>query len=169
MIASRKNGFTLIELIVVMAIMSVLIVITASSFQSSRIKGKDAKRKVDLDHMQKALETYLNDHKVYPASQGGAIVACGADGTSVCAYGSPFMDENDTIYMSQLPQDPSHPTIQYFYVSSTDGRRYQLYTYLENDQDKSITSFVGKNCPDVNYACNFGVSSPNTTPQDILE
>jgi len=166
MIRTRKlqAGFTLIELIVVMAIMGLLIAVTASSFQTSRIKGKDAKRKSDLKQMQNALEAYMNDHGKYPASTGGVITACGGTGTNVCNYGSAFTDENGTVYMAQIPADPSSPTVRYTYLVSTDQRQYQLFAYLEDTLDSSIAVYGGKNCPTNTYQCNYGISSQNTTP-----
>lgn len=170
-IRSLQRGFTLIELIVVMAIMGLLIAVTASSFQTSRIKGKDAKRKSDLKQIQNALETYINDHGKYPPASvptGGAIVACGATGTSVCNFGSAFTDENGTVYMAQIPTDPSNPTIQYIYLASTNQKQYQLFAFLENSYDTSIATYTGKNCPNATYPCNYGISSTNTTPGATL-
>lgn len=163
-----QKGFTLIELIVVMAIMGLLIGITASSFQNSRIKGKDAKRKSDLKQVQTALESYLNDHGLYPVSTVGKITACGAGGVSVCDWGSSFTDENGTVYMAQLPRDPSSPTMVYQYYVSTDQKQYQIYASLENTEDSQLGSYPGKNCPDASFPCNYGVSSSNTTPTATL-
>lgn len=166
-----QAGFTLLELIVVMAIMGLLIAVTASTFQTSRIKGKDGRRKSDLKQIQNALEAYMNDHSVYPqasAPTGGSIVACGGSGTTACAFGSAFTDENGTVYMAQIPSDPSSPTLQYLYLASSDQKQYQIFTYLENTQDSSTATYVGKNCPTVTYQCNYGVSSANTTPGATL-
>lgn len=166
-----QAGFTLLELIVVMAIMGLLIAVTASSFQTSRIKGKDGKRKSDLKQIQNALEAYMNDHGKYPpasAPTGGTIVACGGAGTSSCAFGSAFTDENGTVYMAQIPNDSSSPSLQYLYVASTDQKKYQLFAYLENTQDSSVGTYAGKNCPTSTYQCNYGVSSANTTPSTTL-
>ncbi len=165
---SFQSGFTLIELIVVMAIMGLLIAVTASSFQTSRIKGKDAKRKSDLKQIQNALEAYMNDHGKYPAATSGVITACGGSGTSTCAYGSAFTDENGTVYMAQIPADPSSPTIQYNYLVSSDYKQYQIFAYLEDTLDSSIKVYAGKNCPTNTYQCNYGVSSQNTTPSSAL-
>lgn len=170
-LSKRKNawqqGFTLIELIVVMAIMGVLIAVTASSFQTSRTKGKDGKRKSDLKQIQNALEAYMNDHGRYPATTNGVITACGGTGTSTCDYGSAFSDENGTVYMAQIPEDPS-AAAQYMYFVSTDYKQYQLFAHLEDTLDITLQSYPGKNCPSVTYVCNYGVSSSNTTPAATL-
>jgi type II secretion system protein G len=163
-----SSGFTLIELIIVMAIMGLLIGVTASSFQTSRIKGKDAKRKSDLKQIGNALEGYLSDHGRYPTASANKIVACGGSGTSTCDWGSAFTDENGTVYMAQIPADPLNPTRAYQYLVSSDGKSYQLYAALENTQDSQIGSYPGKNCPDSTYPCTYGTSSANTTPAATL-
>ncbi len=163
-----QKGFTLIELIIVMAIMGLLIGVTASSFSTSRIKGKDAKRKSDLKQIGNALEAYLSDHGRYPTAAANKIVACGGSGTSTCDWGTAFTDENNTVYMAQIPADPTNPTMSYQYFVSSDGKSYQLFAALENDQDSQIASYPGKECPNSTFPCNYGVSSANTTPATTL-
>jgi prepilin-type N-terminal cleavage/methylation domain-containing protein len=165
---THKKGFTLIELVIVMAIMGILIAASASTFQTSRIKGKDGRRKSDLKQLQTALETYINDWGLYPAASGGIITACGGQGTSTCDWGSAFTDQNGTVYMATLPSDSSAPSIQYLYVVSSDKKKYQLFTYLENTLDPDIKTYAGKTCGSAGHQCNYGVSSANTTPSVAL-
>ncbi|MGB9706948.1 MAG: type IV pilin protein, partial [Microgenomates group bacterium] len=61
-----KFGFTLIELLVAVAILGILATVGLGSFQSSQMKGRDARRKSDLSQIQKALEMYYNDKGAYP-------------------------------------------------------------------------------------------------------
>lgn len=166
---TNKLGFTLIELLVVMAILGILVSVAASTFQTSRIKGKDAKRKSDLRQVQTALEAYIADHGLYPAATNGQITACGAIANpTACAWGSAFADGNGTVYMAQLPNDTNSPTQQYIYVTSSDLKKYQIYARLENNLDPDIKTYNNKLCPDVYHACNFGVSSSNAKPSDTL-
>lgn len=171
----RKNGFTLIELIVVMAIIGVLAAVTAGSFASSQRRGRDARRKSDLGQVARALETYFNDRGQYPNDSGGQIVGCGTAITpTVCAWGQPFQQTvagvaAPTIYMVTLPSDPSAPGDVYFY-DRTAFNSYQLYARLENSEDVLVPKdgsgnpqvFSGVSCGDDD--CNYGISSTNTTP-----
>jgi len=145
------KGFTMIELLVVMAILGVLAVVGVQSFRLSQAKSRDARRKSDLEQVQRALEMYVNDHKSYPTSDNGKIL-----GTN---WGGEFADSNGTIYMKELPKDPrGNP--EYCYSSDT-GNEYKLYAKLENSQDPKVGGPYS--CNGVNDY-NYGVSSPNTTP-----
>ncbi|HSW89956.1 MAG TPA: type II secretion system protein [Patescibacteria group bacterium] len=169
MFGKLHRGFTLIELIIVMAIMAILTAMIAGNFQTSRIKALDARRKSDLKQIQTALETYLNDNAIYPPESSGKIVACGS-GASPCAWGEDAMENSKgTIYMAKVPGDVKQPTMQYLYVVSSDQRSYQLFARLENDQDKDNVIFSGKQCgSDAASLCTYGVSSSNTTPSSSL-
>lgn len=153
-------GFTLMELMVVMVIIGILASVIGGSFVQSKLKSRDAQRKSDLSQVQRALETYYNDHGEYPlASNDGKIL-----GTP---WGGVFQDTNTTVYMNQLPNDPKEPNIQFLYITNSIKTMYQLFTVLENDKDEMINaSIVGHTCGTT--TCNYGVSSTNTRPESAM-
>lgn len=162
----QKTGFTLIELVIVMAIIAILTAAGLSSYISSQVKGRDARRKGDLTQISRAIEIYYNDHGSYPSAHNGLIVSCG-DGTADCSWnGGPFTDANSTIYMQKLPRDPAYSSRQYYYYSDATGSLYALYAWLENTQDNAvITPAVSTDCAVAGgQDCNYGISSPNTNP-----
>jgi general secretion pathway protein G len=65
---ARAQGFTLIELIVVMAIIALLITIVAPRYMRSLEKSKEAVLKEDLWVMRDALDKYYGDLGKYPNS-----------------------------------------------------------------------------------------------------
>lgn len=160
---SHRPGFTMIELLIVIVILSVLFVIGLGSFTSSQIKSRDSKRKTDLQHIARALEVYYNDQGQYPVSSGN-------DGLAGQAWGGPFVDpdNSNTLYMNVLPEDPSD--FAYFY-ESTDGSYFQLYAYLENandgaltkDEDEEVMVYTLTDC--VVGTCNYGIASTNADPE----
>lgn len=156
-ISRRVNdrGFTLMELLIAIAILGILATVGMGSYFSSLKKGRDARRKAALEQVQRALEMYYNDHGRYP------------DPDSL-PWGEQFTD-GTTIYMQKLPEDPkSDYTYQYVTDTAmeTAGSYFKLYACLENDQDPQIiTPNETVNCGGICGAdCNYGISSPNTEP-----
>jgi prepilin-type N-terminal cleavage/methylation domain-containing protein len=175
----RQEGFTLMELLVVMVIIGILAGIVGSNFVSSQMKGRDTKRKSDLAQIAKAVEFYTNDHGNYPEGISGSIYGCGTEATAVCVWGEKFYDGNetvdeadDTIYMGELPKDVSSGR-SYYYMTSADKLKFWLYARLENekdinlnfDDDGNVLYYSGTDCGGGDL-CNYGISSPNTTPEE---
>lgn len=164
----RKLGFTLLEMTVVLAIMGILASAAIGAYLASQQKGRDARRKSDLSQIQRAMEAYVSDYGLYPAAIGSRIAACGAPNyDGACGWGAEFRDKNGTIYMKQLPKDPSGQQI-YVYLASTDRKKYQLFALLENKNDPTIASYTYI-CSTSSNPCNYGTSSSNATPSEILE
>lgn len=61
-----NSGFTLIELVVVMAIIAILTSLSVYNFAQARAKARDISRKNDLKQYANALEAYKADHTAYP-------------------------------------------------------------------------------------------------------
>lgn len=145
-----NKGITLIELLIVMALISILAVALWGNFFTSLTKGRDSRRKQDLDAVSKSIELYYNDSKSYP--QPTQII-----------WGTVFTNPTDSsvIYMQKLPTDPAYPSSNYCY--SSNGTYYKIYGNLENKEDPKIIPTVA--CPPASTTYyNYGISSPNVTP-----
>lgn len=152
---NTQKGFTLIELLVVLAIISILATIVGSSYLTSLKRGRDAKRKTDLNNLQKALETYYEDAKQYPTAGTGNGQLDLAGNVSLC-----YPDcTTGTKYMVKVPKDPTGA--QYWYCPGNNNQQYRLSTNLENNTDPArfITS-----CPVGVAGADYGVSSSNISP-----
>jgi|PlaIllAssembly_1097288.scaffolds.fasta_scaffold625049_1 prepilin-type N-terminal cleavage/methylation domain-containing protein len=75
----REKGFTLIELMIVIAIIGILVAIAIPQFAAYRIRGFNATAMSDLRHMMTAQEAYFTDKMAY--------IAPGAEATDLSAYG----------------------------------------------------------------------------------
>lgn len=165
----RQKGFTLMELLIVMVILSILVAIATGAYASSTRRGRDNRRKNDLRSLSTALETYFSDKGRYPTGTGGVIMGCGAGDTGACPWGDTtngFKDQYGTLYMVLMPEDPVS-TQTYYYVSA--GTSYQIYAKLENDNDAGDgvdqAGYAGTNCSQVSIVeCTYGIASSNTKP-----
>lgn len=149
------DGFTLVELLIVIAILAILSSLGISNFQSARIKARDVGRKSDLQTIAKSLETYVNDHRSYPLSDSNGKIICRPPNT-ICDWGDSFADDQGTIYSAILPSDSSG--FSYWYSST--GTSYSLYAHLENENDTAINQTITQLCGgQVN--CNYKITSSN--------
>jgi prepilin-type N-terminal cleavage/methylation domain-containing protein len=131
-----NDGFSLIELLVVVGILAVLTAFLMANVSAGRARARDAVRKSDFDGIKKALRLYYNDYQAYPASLSGEMLACG-DGNDACDWGGAFSTTNSE-YMKHLPQDPLNTgSNAYVYTQTSAGEGFLLTTYLENTGDES--------------------------------
>lgn len=69
----RKSGFTLVELLVVMAIIALLLSLAVPRYFGSVDRSKEAVLKEDLYLMRDALQKYYGDKGEYPADLGELV------------------------------------------------------------------------------------------------
>ena len=60
------SGFSLLELIVVMAVLGILVAYALPAYQDATLRAREAVLKEDLQRMRDSLEQYLTDKGVYP-------------------------------------------------------------------------------------------------------
>ena len=78
---NRKSGFTLVEVLIIIAIIGLLAVIGIPQFIAYRSRSIDAQLKSDLRNAAVAVESYFTKKSVYPASIE-EVQAFGFQGTS---------------------------------------------------------------------------------------
>lgn len=120
-----SSGFTLVELLVVITIISILAALLMTNFVGIRQRGRDAQRKSDLRQIQAALELYRSDNGYYPTSLYS--VSCPTSGTFTA---------NSVTYMQKVPCDPLSPNGNYTYTAApslcdnTPGNTCSTYTIV---------------------------------------
>ncbi|MBI1871806.1 prepilin-type N-terminal cleavage/methylation domain-containing protein [Candidatus Collierbacteria bacterium] len=125
----RKNGFTLLELLVVVGLIAIIMAFAFTNYTKAQQKTRDIARKNDLKQVQKSLELYKNDQnpQTYPANWSSLVSS----------------------YIKAIPVDPREKGsdgswADYTYVQGS-AFTYTMTACLENTSD-----------PDGGAACAAG-------------
>jgi prepilin-type N-terminal cleavage/methylation domain-containing protein len=133
MIKTTRKGFTLIEILIVVAIIAILASVVLVGLGPTQQAGRDARRISDLSEVQNGLELYYNKCGYYP---GGTANDTSCDAT-VAASGYTNMAAEligTGLAISSVPVDPSN-TGTHVYSYATNGvaaSSYVLGAQLEN-------------------------------------
>lgn len=140
---SARSGFTLVELLVTIAIVALLAGLTIILYTSVQSRARDSDKKSDLQAISQALELYYQTNKKYPGTVGQWYLSGGSD---------PWIPGLDSNYISPpLPVNilgnTGNPTIggtAYAYRTATVGSNecgnggdqyFVLVALLENSKD----------------------------------
>lgn len=63
-----QQGFTIIELLIVIAIIAILAGLVLNNFQNAQAKARDTGRVTDINNIHSKLEEYYNDNGAYPST-----------------------------------------------------------------------------------------------------
>lgn len=142
MTKDKKQGFTLIEMLVVVAIIGMLgSLIFGGLISSSRSKARDAKRIADVANLQSVMELYYTKYGFYPEAQ-----------SNWDAFTSILISEETGIGISKIPKDPldnkSTTNRTYMYGRGEEGQDYVLGARMET-KDQSLDNDID--------GTNFGV------------
>ena len=125
---NSTNGFTFVELLVVVTIIALLSAIGIASYSQVNKKSRDGKRKSDLQQIRAALEIYRSDQGVYPASGSG-----NGNLDLSCTTGSETLKSSDgtKTYMDPIPCDPKSSQTYTYTPSASPITSYTLQAELE--------------------------------------
>lgn len=133
---NRKQGFTLAELLIVVAIIGVLVAVSVPVFTAQRRKAVDAVNKANIRAAKAmALAAFYDDKTVYIPSHNGTQMAYFkyTDGRLVSITGT-SADINNTA-KTVCAQAAEHKQCDciYVYVSLNDAKPIQTAPYLDQD------------------------------------
>ena len=133
--AQRENerGFTLIELMIVVAIIAILAGILIPNFVNARAQAQTAACESNLRSIATALELYYADNQAYPAS-GNVTPAT--------------LSKNGVYYLNNTPKDPA----------ATDATA--LYAFTSTAQSGSGAASYTITCPGVHVGSTLAKLQP---------
>ncbi len=124
---AARRGFTLIEILIVVAIIAILASVVLVGLGPTQSLGRDARRLSDLHEVQNGLELYYNKGGSYP------VIGAGKWATLETALTS------DAIGINSVPNDPTSGAT-YQYGTDAAGTTYVIAAVLENGTGSEWTA-----------------------------
>jgi general secretion pathway protein G len=126
-----RAGFTLIEILLVVTIISLLAGIVAVSIPKYNMKARIAKAKADIDSIGVGIQSYLLDTGKYPASLDA-------------------LTQGDDPVIASIPLDPWQNPYKYVYPGTHKPYKYDLWSAgpdgVDNTDD-DIANWKTDNAP----------------------
>ena len=162
----KKIGFTLVELLTVMAILALLIAIVIGTINPIAMvnKANDSRRKNDLNKIKVAFEAYHTDKGLYPTAQEVGVwnvdANCGKPITQLKSYLKTLLCDSQNKIYEIIVIDPK--------------TTFKILTNLQNKKDDNIpVNWYLDNAPynyrDRKNLVNYGVSSSNILWYDLVD
>lgn len=147
-----QSGLTLIELLIVVAIVGVIMVAMVFLIRNQLSRGRDAQRKTDLEAIKVAFENYYNDNNCYPPAN--VLESC--------------QSSNLQPYLNEVPCDPiTQDPYLYVPLAGNACAGYRLYATIDSPDDPNVEKLgcdgadgcnVGTGFERYNYGVSAGVS-----------
>ena len=123
----KISGFTIIELLIVVALIAVMASFAVIRFTGPPAKARDSRRQSDIKQYQNSLELYSSrSNNLYP------IRTSTTDPSSLCTI---------LVNRSNCPQDPKTGWEVYHYQSNASGTSYVLWARMERQASSSISEY----------------------------
>jgi general secretion pathway protein G len=128
----RDDGFTMIELMVVLALISLLATMGLAQYRQSVIYAREAVLKQDLFQLRDAIDQYYADKNQYPSTLDALV----SDGYVRRLPEDPFTRSSTTWQTVPAEPDPNNPTAEagvYDVKSGTDATALDGTKYSDWD------------------------------------
>jgi len=151
----KGKGFTLIELMVVIAIILILALIAIPAYRNMQDRAKRSRVQSDLRNLATILEVFYTDWNQYPEDTEGSRLIEGETSTPSTA-GAELLGTGGSINVSpkisvtgetapikyiespeKLPKDPFAPNADDSYYYQSDGQCWALWSENEISEDET--------------------------------
>lgn len=157
-----RKGFTLIEVLIVVAIIGILASVVLVGLGPLQRQGRDARRISDLKQIQAGLEFYYNKCGYYPGAVQAAT-PCGARAVgftdlAVNVAGLGGILTGSGLGITNIPEDPN-ANREYQYQSA-DGSSYVLRAQLDDANNRALQDDLDTATPPQNLDCTDTAAAP---------
>lgn len=120
----KNRGFTLLEILVVIAVIGILAAILVPRFTGIQTDAKKKQAMAELGSLKTAVEVYRNNNNGYPAA---------------ATWDSLLVAQTNRI-VDEVPSDPFRTSGKYSYaLDTTAGSYYVIYSYGPDGAEGTIT------------------------------
>lgn len=134
-----QSGFTLVEILIVIALIGVLAGLFVTQYPSVQRRSRDTQRRSDIKQYQTAVEAFANRSNGNFPNSGGTIQI------TLAAYCQTQL---------QLPTCPTDPSLAYGYRVNSTTTNYVIWSQVEQPTPPPTVYFV---------VCSNGRSGETTT------
>ena len=142
-----ERGFTLIEMMIVVAIIAILVAILVPNFMRARAQAQTASCEANLKEIATILELYQTDHQVYPTGNSTPVTTA---------------DPDLAPYLKQNPIDPVNPGGTYEFTVANAATGNPTYTIIcPGQHDPGTMSSIGgaAGAAHIQYSSSTGFSA----------
>ncbi|MBN2330139.1 MAG: prepilin-type N-terminal cleavage/methylation domain-containing protein [Candidatus Omnitrophica bacterium] len=176
----QKRAFTLIELLIVVAIIGILAAIAVPNFLNAQVRAKIARVKGDLKAVSSALEMYRLDNNAFPLGPGPDLLSWSVvlttpvsyisnvnmqdpfGGADKFSFGSSFDLQTSYKYFNfkYYPDDPSSTWVGRAGLPHRSMEGYLLYSFGPDKAQTALEWYaVGEGNPGMVYQMSNGLIS----------
>ena len=135
---SQQPGFSLLEGLIVLAVVGLLAAFAAVSLSSARARMRDAQRLASMSTLKSALQIYWLDKATYPSSDGVNLGLAVTKSEVLTSNGfSTRADATGTVY---LPSVPTGPNVGEYYQYKGGPNGYSVRFKTESDTEFGLAN-----------------------------
>ena len=140
----NKTGFTIVELVVAIAVLAILVIISITAYGNARDQARFSEITTEMQTMKAALEEYYAENGAYPIVRDGLYFTKRAyEGNNFIPGLIPDYHEGD---LPDIEYGDKSSRLDNTYAYKSNGRDYKLLRVSE--QGKSIPKYEFESVPE---------------------